>query len=811
MGDESARFLKLYRLCTEAVAPIDSARVFPDGTVQYTCTQTCDLKKVKWAHTPTGTGPSTSLPPDALTVHSSDGSFSVVLANALKDKDAGAPGATPLPSQPKAGTLTVHAKSGLVLRRVDLSKVSRGGDGSSEKEKEKGKPGGSIHAQFTPRLYGGASLDPAGRLLVYAAERARPVTSAFSEGNGKGKEDTLVGGQFDSDLGGGGADWGEQLVGFATGRLFVANLGASESSEEKFVEEVKVKMETVGKEGETWSFERPSWVSTGKDEGGVEGLVCCARATSPWRLGLIYCMNRRSKILFIPWGGSEGSPDEERSAVTVSEESTDWAAWSPVVFRRDGKVFCVYLSVDSGENRKPHHACSRVVERELIPPSASSQEWTVGARRVVVDIFGSAEDPEGGGKGSDGETSKYGKESRGVYSESLPERCVSADGRFLFLNSASGPFPVVLCVNLLSGTVSVCPSPALKNGGKRGASELLDLCADGGTALVTSHSPSSPPTLHIVKLEELTKANQDEEAKPEKSFDPSGVPLELQDLAPDRKRATEIFESLEWSQWGRHWFLKPSDRTFELSGVSSTAEKGKGPLPVLFWIHGGPHGSTPVGFSSVLAFLASAGFCVLSVNFRGSRGYGQRELLSLLGKAGRQDVDDCTRCLKLFLEEKGSEVDGSRAVVTGGSHGGFLTLHLIGQHPELFKAASVRNPVASISSMIGVSDIPDWVFAEASNEEFDFQVPTETNVLQFRRASPLQYVHQVKTPLIVAIGQRDIRVPPSNGRDYFQYMRAQTKTACRLLTYPDNDHPIANPDASLDYWMNSLCWFNRYL
>jgi hypothetical protein len=50
--------------------------------------------------------------------------------------------------------------------------------------------------------------------------------------------------------------------------------------------------------------------------------------------------------------------------------------------------------------------------------------------------------------------------------------------------------------------------------------------------------------------------------------------------------------------------------------------------------------------------------------------------------------------------------------VCGGSHGGFLSGHLMGQHPQRFKCAGLRNPVLNIALMVGVTDIPDWCFIE---------------------------------------------------------------------------------------------------
>jgi len=254
---------------------------------------------------------------------------------------------------------------------------------------------------------------------------------------------------------------------------------------------------------------------------------------------------------------------------------------------------------------------------------------------------------------------------------------------------------------------------------------------------------------------------------------------------------------------------------FEAVLLTSVPEGGlkdsSAPLPpLLAFPHGGPHGNSPTSFVPHVAFMcAAAGFSVLYINYRGSPGFGQAMLESLPGKCGDQDVRDCRAAVELVLSRTGKAqiADRNNVHVQGGSHGGFLTTHLIGQYPDLFRSAVARNPVCNIAAMFSSSDIVDWCFFEATGEPYDPKVPP--TVEQYSRmfnASPIKHVGAVQTPLLMLLGAADRRVPMAQAHDYLKLLKGRGVRA-RALLYESGKHPLAESvGMEGDVWLSMVTW-----
>ena len=185
------------------------------------------------------------------------------------------------------------------------------------------------------------------------------------------------------------------------------------------------------------------------------------------------------------------------------------------------------------------------------------------------------------------------------------------------------------------------------------------------------------------------------------------------------------------------------------------------PTKVILFPHGGPHSGYVTDFLPGLALFAALGAIVVIPNYRGSLGYGEEFVKCLVGNISTWDVADCLECLDAAMSLCQDLNPEPTISVCGGSHGGFLALHLAAAAPERFRCAVARNPVCDIPAMLATTDIPDWCYLETLGVVGQQPVVTAEQVAHMFTMSPISRIQSIRANLLLLIGAKDKRVPPS--------------------------------------------------
>jgi len=240
------------------------------------------------------------------------------------------------------------------------------------------------------------------------------------------------------------------------------------------------------------------------------------------------------------------------------------------------------------------------------------------------------------------------------------------------------------------------------------------------------------------------------------------------------------------------WMLKPpdfdTDRTY----------------PLVLEIHGGPHGQYGWAFMHEFQILAGMGYLVLYLNPRGSDGYGEHFRRQVVRDWGGKDYIDLMTALDQAIERSGS-VDVSRMGVGGGSYGGYMTNWVIGQTSR-FSAAVAMRPISNLVSEYAQHDIVLWGALELGP-------PPYPDLDELWRRSPIRYVQNMQTPLLLSCGEMDLRCAISQSEELFGAMRFLGKTV-EMVRFPEESHDLSRngrPDRRVERLARIAGWFERFL
>ncbi|MFC4184209.1 S9 family peptidase [Saccharococcus thermophilus] len=228
-------------------------------------------------------------------------------------------------------------------------------------------------------------------------------------------------------------------------------------------------------------------------------------------------------------------------------------------------------------------------------------------------------------------------------------------------------------------------------------------------------------------------------------------------------------------------------------------------VPLIVEIHGGPHAMYGFTFFHEMQVLAGKGYAVLFTNPRGSHGYGQTFVNAVRGDYGGMDYEDIMSGVDYVLEHF-DFIDETRLGVTGGSYGGFMTNWIVG-HTDRFKAAVTQRSISNWLSFYGVSDI-GYFFTEW---EVGCNVWEDPERLWHH--SPLKYVKNIQTPLLILHSEKDYRCPIEQAEQLFIALK-HLKRETKLVRFPEANHDLSRsgpPTLRLERLHHIVGWFEQYL
>jgi dipeptidyl aminopeptidase/acylaminoacyl peptidase len=214
-----------------------------------------------------------------------------------------------------------------------------------------------------------------------------------------------------------------------------------------------------------------------------------------------------------------------------------------------------------------------------------------------------------------------------------------------------------------------------------------------------------------------------------------------------------------------------------------------GKFPAIVYIHGGPAVQTINSFNRFIQYIVNQGYVVIAPNYRGSTGYGKEFTDANRGDAGGGELHDVLDAAEWI--KKSGFVDPKKLIVMGGSYGGYLSMMAVTKAPDMWAA--------------GVPIVPfvNWA-TEIANEdpllrEYDLATmgdPVKNKALYDDR-SPINFVDQIKAPLLLLAGGNDPRCPKEEAQQVADAVKKRGGKA-QIKIYENEGHGFARVENQID-------------
>lgn len=245
-----------------------------------------------------------------------------------------------------------------------------------------------------------------------------------------------------------------------------------------------------------------------------------------------------------------------------------------------------------------------------------------------------------------------------------------------------------------------------------------------------------------------------------------------------------------------YWVMKP---------VNFQSDKK---YPLLVEIHGGPTAMWGTGEASMwheFQYFAAKGYGIVYSNPRGSGGYGTEFMGANVKDWGQGPMSDVMKALDLGISE--GWADTTKLVVTGGSYAGYLVTYMIG-HTNRFKVACSQRGVYELSTFFGEGNA--WRLVPNYFGGYPWEKQARS-ILD--KESPLSYVQNIRTPLIIFHGEQDLRTGVIQSEMLYKSLKVLGRDV-EYVRHPGATHEITrsgNNRQRLDQMLRTYEFFERYL
>jgi dipeptidyl aminopeptidase/acylaminoacyl peptidase len=296
------------------------------------------------------------------------------------------------------------------------------------------------------------------------------------------------------------------------------------------------------------------------------------------------------------------------------------------------------------------------------------------------------------------------------------------------------------------------------------------------------------------------------------TFETTDVPADVHvspTARPRMTRITDVHANVPRPALGRTELVtwKSKDGRWDIEGLLTYPvdyQPGRR-YPLILSVHGGPAGVYSQSFTGApgiykVQVFAQEGYATLRPNPRGSTGYGKDFRYDNIRDWGYGDFDDLMAGVDKAIEMGVAHADS--LLLMGWSYGGYMTSFAV-TRTDRFKAASMGAGLPNLISMTTTTDIPDYLVGHMGGEFWD---DPET----YQKHSAMYHIANVTTPTQVIHGERDLRVPFTQGQEFYVALQRRG-IPTEFVILPRTPHSPTEPRLLMEVTPRILSWFETHL